>query len=78
MPNIDGKLLDSDAARYASLERLVRDRLLAAAAQKDHLYTSDQRLARALQDDPNIAALRKPDGSLDVEALCVSWSLDRA
>ena len=67
MPNIDAKLLDSDGARYASLERLVRERVLAVAAQKDHLFTSDQRLARALQDDPNIAALRKPDGSLDVE-----------
>ncbi len=67
MPNIDAKLLDSDGARYASLERLVRDRVLAVAAQKDHLFTSDQRLARALQDDPNIAALRKPDGSLDVD-----------
>jgi peptidyl-prolyl cis-trans isomerase D len=68
MPSIDGRLLDSDAARYASLERLVRDRVLAAAADKDHLFTSDQRLARALQEDPSIAALRKPDGSLDVEA----------
>lgn len=67
MPNLDAKLLDSDAARYATLERLVRDRVLAAAVQKDHLYTSDQRLARALQEDPGIAALRKPDGSLDVE-----------
>lgn len=67
MPNIDAKLLDSDGARYASLERLVRDRVLAVAAQRDHLFTSDQRLARALQEDPNIAALRKPDGSLDVE-----------
>ncbi|OOG86055.1 peptidylprolyl isomerase [Hydrogenophaga sp. A37] len=67
MPNIDAKLLDSDGARYASLERLVRDRVLAVAAQKDHLYTSDQRLARALQENPSIAALRKPDGSLDVE-----------
>ena len=65
MPNLDAKLLDSDAARYATLERLVRDRVLAAAVQKDHLYTSDQRLARALQEDPGIAALRKPDGSLD-------------
>lgn len=67
MPNLDAKLLDSDAAKFATLERLVRDRVLAAAVQKDHLYTSDQRLARALQDDPNIAALRKADGSLDVE-----------
>jgi peptidyl-prolyl cis-trans isomerase D len=67
IPNLDPKLLDSDAARYATLEQLVRDRVLAAAVQKDHLYTSDQRLARALQEDPSIAALRKADGSLDVE-----------
>jgi peptidyl-prolyl cis-trans isomerase D len=67
VPGVDAKLLDSDAARYATLERLVRDRLLAAAAQSDHLYTSDQRLARALNDDPNIAALRKADGTLDLE-----------
>jgi peptidyl-prolyl cis-trans isomerase D len=67
MPNLDAKLLDSDAARFATLERLVRDRVLTTAVQKDHLYTSDQRLARALQEDPSIAALRKPDGSLDVE-----------
>ena len=67
MPNLDAKLLDSDAAKYATLERMVRDKVLAAAVQKDHLYTSDQRLARALQEDPNIAALRKADGSLDVE-----------
>lgn len=66
MPNIDPKLLDSEAAKYATLERLVRDRVLATAVQKEHLYTSDQRLARALQEDPNIAALRKADGSLDV------------
>ena len=67
VPNLDAKLLDSDAAKYATLERLVRDRVLAAAVAKDHLYTSDQRLARALQEDPSIAALRKADGSLDVE-----------
>lgn len=67
VPGLDAKLLDTDEAKYASLEQLVRDRVLAAAVQKDHLVTSDQRLARALQADPTIAAMRKPDGSLDVE-----------
>ena len=37
MPSIDAKLLDSPEARYATLERLVRDRVLAAAANKSHL-----------------------------------------
>jgi peptidyl-prolyl cis-trans isomerase D len=67
MPTLDVKLLDSPEARYATLERLVRDRVMATAAEKSHLNTSDQRLARELQDNPEIAALRKPDGSLDME-----------
>ena len=67
MPNLDPKLLDSPEAKYATLERLVRDRVMAAAAAKQLLTTSDQRLARDLQENPSIAALRKPDGSLDVE-----------
>jgi len=67
MPSLDAKLLDSPEARYATLERLVRDRVLAAAATKLKLNTSDQRLARELQSNPDIAALRRPDGSLDME-----------
>jgi peptidyl-prolyl cis-trans isomerase D len=68
MPGIDPAMLDSDEARYATLERMVRDRVVAAAAQNLKLYTSDQRLARELQSNPTIAAMRRPDGSLDVEA----------
>lgn len=68
MPSIDAKLLDSEEARYATLERMVRDRVVAVAAQKLHLYTSDQRLARDLQQNEAIASLRRPDGTLDVEA----------
>jgi peptidyl-prolyl cis-trans isomerase D len=68
MPTLDAKLLDSEEARYATLERLVRQRVLAVAAQKLNLYTSDQRLARDLQENEVIASLRRPDGTLDVEA----------
>ena len=67
-PDIDAKLLDSPQARYATLERLVRDSVLQAAAQKMHLLTSDARLARELQSIPQIAALKRPDGTLDTEA----------
>ncbi|MDH4135059.1 MAG: peptidylprolyl isomerase, partial [Gammaproteobacteria bacterium] len=67
MPTLDAKLLDSPAARYATLERLVHDRVLAEAAEAGHLTTSDARLARELQADPTIASLRRPDGSLDME-----------
>jgi len=68
MPTLDAALLDSPEARYGTLERLVRDRVLALAAQKLHLQTSDQRLAQELQQNEMIASLRRPDGSLDVDA----------
>lgn len=67
MPNLDAKLLDSPEARYATLERLVRDRVLAQAVDKLRLTTSDGRLARALSEDPSIASLRLPGGKLDME-----------
>ena len=67
MPNLDAKLLDSPEARYATLERLVRERVLAEAVLDSGLSTSDARLARELQQDPTIASLRKPDGTLDIE-----------
>jgi len=59
MPSLDIKLLDSPEARYATLERLVSERVMAAAADKFYLGASDQRLARELQNNPQIAALRK-------------------
>lgn len=67
MPNIDGKLLDSPEARYATLERMVREQVLSAATKKLHLTTSDARLARELQQNPTIASLRTADGKLDME-----------
>ena len=67
MPTIDAKLLDSPTARFATLERLVRERVLAEAADKLHLSTSDARLARELQQNPTIASLRGPDGKLDMD-----------
>ncbi len=67
MPTIDVKLLDSPQARYATLERMVRDRVLEVAAAKGHLAASDQRLARELQANEVIASLRGPDGKVDMD-----------
>lgn len=67
VPNLDPKLLDSAEARYTTLERLVREKVMAQAVQSAHLTTSDARLARELQQNPTIAGLRKPDGTLDME-----------
>jgi peptidyl-prolyl cis-trans isomerase D len=67
MPTLDSSLLDSPQARFATLERLVRDKVLTLAAQDRHLVASDAQVARELGANPTIAALRKPDGSLDME-----------
>jgi peptidyl-prolyl cis-trans isomerase D len=66
MPNIDPKLLDSPQAKYATLERMVRDRVIAAEADKAKLTASDAALARELQQNKVIASLRGPDGKLDM------------
>ena len=70
MPTLDIKLLDSPEARYATLERLVRDRVMEAAAlSKFHLTAVEQNLmlARELRKNPQIAATLKPDGSIDMD-----------
>jgi peptidyl-prolyl cis-trans isomerase D len=67
MPNVDVKLFDTPEAKYSTLERLVRDRLLQVAAKQLHLGASDERLAAELQQNPTIAALRRADGTLDME-----------
>jgi peptidyl-prolyl cis-trans isomerase D len=68
MPTIDIKLLDTPEARYAALETLVQQRVMAVAAQELRIVTSDQRLQRDLQSNEVIASLRLPDGKLDIEA----------
>jgi peptidyl-prolyl cis-trans isomerase D len=67
MPGVDAKLFDSPEARYGTLDRLVRERLLQAAATRMHMGVSDQRLATELQQSPAIASLRRADGTLDME-----------
>jgi len=66
-PNVDPKLLDSAQARFGTLERLVHEHVLSDAAADAHFTSTDVRLAHELQQNPTIASLRKPDGSLDME-----------
>jgi peptidyl-prolyl cis-trans isomerase D len=65
MPTIDAKLLDSPEARYATLERLVRDRVFAVAAAQSGLVVPDQKLQRLYAEDKAIASFRLPDGKFD-------------
>jgi peptidyl-prolyl cis-trans isomerase D len=69
MPNVDASLLDAPQLRRATLDRLLRERVLAAAVQDAHLNVSEQRLAQEVQSNPSIAALKKPDGRFDTAAL---------
>ncbi|MFA7527562.1 MAG: SurA N-terminal domain-containing protein [Ottowia sp.] len=66
-PQLGLNLLDSPFLRYQSLQDLVRDRVLRAAAQNEHLLVSDNRLIAALQQDPTIEALRDENGQLDMD-----------
>ncbi len=65
MPTLDIKLLDSPEARYGTLERLVRDRVLAAAAKQSGLVVPDQKLQRLYAEDQAIGAFRLADGKFD-------------
>lgn len=66
-PNIEPAMLDSDAARYATLERMVRERVLQAAASKSNMTVSEERLARLFAEDAGLASFRTPDGKFDRE-----------
>ena len=69
MPNIDVKLLDSPAMRSQSLDALVRERVLLAAADHLHLGVSDEQLQRVFATDPQFAPLRNADGSVNRDLL---------
>ncbi len=67
--SLDTRSLDSPAARAETLDGLLRDRLLLAAAAKMHLAPSDDRLRRLFASDPQFAGLRNPDGSVNRDLL---------
>ncbi|MBU2407560.1 MAG: SurA N-terminal domain-containing protein [Gammaproteobacteria bacterium] len=66
-PNLDPALLDSEAARYATLERMVRDRVLSEAASKANMTVSEERLSRIFSEDAGLASFRTPEGKFDRE-----------
>ncbi|MDT8992153.1 SurA N-terminal domain-containing protein [Curvibacter sp. APW13] len=65
VPNLDPKMLDSAEAKYATLERMVRDQVIGQAAEDAHLTTTDARLAAEILKIPGV---RKADGSIDRDA----------
>ncbi len=69
MPTVDVKLLDTPAMRRETLDSIVRERVLLAASEHMHLGVSDERLQRVFSTDPQFAALRNPDGSVNRDLL---------
>jgi peptidyl-prolyl cis-trans isomerase D len=69
MPGVDIKLFDTPEFRGAVLEALVRENVVLAAANKLHLAVSDERLHRIFTTDPQFAALRNADLSVNKELL---------
>ena len=69
MPNVDPKLFDTPEMKRQSLDAVVRERVLLAAADKLNLQITDARLQHLFATDPQFAFLRNPDGSVNKDAL---------
>jgi len=70
-PTLDVKTLDTPEARRDTLDSLVRERVLIAAARDMHLAPSDVRLQRLFQTDEQYAGIRNPDGTVNREVLAM-------
>lgn len=68
-PDLEARLLDTPQARRESLEELIRQRLMLAAARDQHLAPTDGRLQRLFVSDPKFSGVRNPDGSVNRELL---------
>jgi peptidyl-prolyl cis-trans isomerase D len=68
-PGVDVATLESAQARRETLDAIVRERTLLAAAADLHLTPTDARLQRLFVSDPQYAALRNPDGSVNRDLL---------
>ncbi len=68
-PEVDARTLDSAQARRDTLDTLVRQRVLLAAARDLHLAPTDARLQRLFVTDPQFEGLRNPDGSVNRDLL---------
>ncbi len=76
-PTVDPKLLDTPEMKKRVLDDLVRERLLQAAADKDHLAMSPERALQIIRTDPSFAAIYNPDGTVN-KALLAAQGLTPA
>lgn len=67
-PGLDASLLETDYAKYQTLERLLEEYALMEWIAKNKLFVSDQQVQEALLEIPQIAALRGADGQINTQA----------
>lgn len=66
-PGFDESLFDTPQNRQAILDGMIRQRVLGDETQRLHLSAPDEAVHRAEMNDPAIAALKKPDGLIDLD-----------
>lgn len=64
-PNVDLRMFETPEMKRQALDELVRERVMRTAATKGGYGTSDERLLNFYRTDPQFAAFRGPDGSID-------------
>ena len=71
MQGADPSAFDTPEMRRNTLDGIVRERVLLAAASHMNLSPSDARLQRLFVTDPQFAQVRNPDGSVNREILAM-------
>ena len=64
-PDLDLSLFDQPSVKQQSLDALIREYVLLMAANDQHLTVPAGRIVRIFANDPQFAALRNPDGSVN-------------
>ena len=65
LPDMDAAMFDTPAFRREALEQVVRERVLLAAADDQHLVPAIDRLPALVKGSPYFAPLRGPAGQVD-------------
>jgi peptidyl-prolyl cis-trans isomerase D len=65
MPGVDAKLFDSPEVKRETLEQMVRERVIFAAASRLNLSVGNDRLQRLFVSDPQYAPLRNADNTIN-------------
>jgi peptidyl-prolyl cis-trans isomerase D len=78
MPGVEIKLFDTPEMKRQTLDAMVREQVLLAAATRDHLLPGDERLLRLFRADSQFAGLRNADGSINRDLLAAQGMTSEA